>query len=44
MGKEPRVAEVEALIREIQRYLVFIEAFRARRPRPASGKGGKKSA
>ena len=37
-------AEVEALIREIQRYLLFVEAFRADRPRPSSGKDGKKSA
>ena len=43
MGKGPRAAEVEALIREIQRYLVFVEAFRAGRPRPDSGKGGKKN-
>ena len=41
--KKRRVAEVEALIREIQRYLVFVEAFRAGSPRPAGGKGEKKS-
>jgi hypothetical protein len=43
MGKAPRAAEVEALIREIQRYLVFVEAFRAGPRRPAGGKGEKKS-
>jgi hypothetical protein len=44
MGKGSRAAEVEALIREIQRYLVFVEAFRARRTPPPGGKAGKKSA
>ena len=44
MDRGSRAAELEALIREIQRYLVFVEAFRGGRPRPASGKGGKKSA
>ena len=44
MSEGSRAAEVEALIREIQRYLVFVEAFRAGRPRPPSDKGGKKSA
>jgi hypothetical protein len=44
MSKGSRAAEVEALIREIQRYLVFVEAFRAGPSRPPSGKDGKKSA
>jgi hypothetical protein len=42
MGEGSRAAEVEALIREIQRYLVFVEAFRAGPPPPFNGKGGKK--
>jgi hypothetical protein len=42
MGDGSRAAEVEALIREIQRYLVFVEAFRAGPPLPPDGKGGKK--
>lgn len=32
---------MEALIREIQRYLVLVEALRAGRPRPPLDKGGK---
>ena len=44
MGKGSRAAEVEALIREIQRYLLYVEAFRAGPSRPPSGKDGKKSA
>ena len=39
-----RAAEVEALIREIQRYLAYVEAFRSSggRRRPADSEGGKK--
>ena len=44
MSEGSRAAEVEALIREIQRYLVFVEAFRAGPSRPPSGKEGKKGA
>jgi hypothetical protein len=41
MGEGSRAAEVEALIREIQRYLAFVEAVRAGRPPPVD-KGGQK--
>ena len=43
MKKVPRAAEVEALLREIQRYLAYVDAFRAsdRRRRPA-GSGERK--
>ena len=42
MGKEGRVADVEALIREIQRYLSYVDAFRAKPPAPpAEREGGK---
>ena len=45
MDKGSRAAEVEALIREIQRYLAFVEAFRAGGPRPPiDKKGGQKDA
>ena len=43
MGKGSRAAEVEALIREIQRYLLYVEAFRAGSSRPPSDKDEKKS-
>jgi hypothetical protein len=41
MGNGSRAAEVEALIREIQRYLVFIQAVRAG-TQPPVDKGGQK--
>jgi hypothetical protein len=43
MTKAARRAEVEALIREIQRYLAYVQAFRdaAGRAPSAGGKGGK---
>ena len=34
MKKGLRATDVEALIREIQRYLTFVDAFRARPPAP----------
>ena len=34
MKKVLRAADVEALIREIQRYLSYVDAFRARPPDP----------
>jgi hypothetical protein len=40
MDKGSPAADVEALIREIQRYLVIMEAFRAGRP-PADKRGKK---
>ena len=43
MDKESRTAEVEALIREVRRYLVFVQALRAGGPQPPSGKGPDKS-
>ena len=43
MSEGSRAAEVEALIREIQRYLLYVEAFRAGPSRPPSGKDGKKN-
>ena len=42
MSEGSRAAEVEALIREIQRYLLYVEAFRAGSPRPPVDKGGQK--
>ena len=39
MKKTSRAAEVEALIREIQRYLAYVEA--VRRQRPADEERGK---
>ncbi len=44
MQKAVRAAEVEALIREIQRYLAYVEAFRSSdgRKRPADSGGGSK--
>ena len=42
MSEGSRAAEVEALIREIQRYLLYVEAFRATGPRPPVDKGGQK--
>lgn len=43
MKKVLRTADVEALIREIQRYLAYVEAFRSsdRRQPPAEREGGK---
>ena len=32
MKKQPRIAEVEALIREIQRYLAYVEALQSGAP------------
>jgi hypothetical protein len=41
MNDGSRAAEVEVLIREIQRYLAIVEAFRAElRLRPPRDKGG----
>lgn len=42
--KGPRPVAVEALIREIQRYLVFVEAVRAGGGRPPHEKGAEKDA
>ena len=44
MKKALRAAEVEALIREIQRYLAYVEAFRSSdsRQRPADDEGAEK--
>jgi hypothetical protein len=45
MDKRSRAAEVEVLIREIQRYLAIVEAFRAdHRLRPPRDKGRKEDA
>jgi len=44
MDKGPRPVAVEALIREIQRYLVFVEAVRAGGERPPHDNGAKKDA
>ena len=44
MDNGSRAAEVEALMREIQRYLVLVEAFRANGLRPPLDKGGKQDA
>lgn len=41
MARPARVAEVEALIREIQRYLSFVEALR-KPPDPPPVEAGKK--
>jgi hypothetical protein len=43
MKKALRAAEVEALLREIQRYLAYVDAFRTAEPRrpPADREGGK---
>jgi hypothetical protein len=41
MAKPSRVAEVETLIREIQRYLSFVDALR-RPPEPPAADGEKK--
>ena len=39
MKRALRTAEVEALLREIQRYLAYVDAFRAKTPqRPAKHK------
>lgn len=46
MKKAARVKEVEALLREIQRYLACVDAFRATGPGRESkpkGSGGEKS-
>ena len=40
MEKQGRVADVEALIREIQRYLSYLDALR--RPEPPAGRKGRK--
>jgi hypothetical protein len=44
MKKALRAADVEALIREIQRYLAYVEAFRSSESRqgPADSGGDKK--
>ena len=34
MKKQGRVADIEALIREIQRYLSYLDALRGRTPEP----------
>jgi hypothetical protein len=44
MASESRAVEVEALIREIQRYLVLVEALRAGGPRPPLEKDRKEDA
>jgi hypothetical protein len=42
MKKALRAADVEALIREIQRYLSYVDAFRAKPPvPPAEREGGR---
>ena len=43
--KVPMAADVEALLREIHRYLAYVEAFRTadRRPPPTERKGRKGS-
>ena len=38
MKKASRAAEVEALLREIQRYLAYVDAFRAKPPKPKQQK------
>ena len=38
MKKQRRVADVEALIREIQRYLSYLDALRGRTPEPPAKK------
>lgn len=42
MEKQGRVAEVEALMREIQRYLSYLDALRRPPEPPAGGREGKK--
>jgi hypothetical protein len=43
MKQALRAADVEALIREIRRYLSYVDAFRSRPPEPPAGeKGGKR--
>ena len=37
MKQALRAADVEALIREIRRYLTYVEAFRNRPPEPPAG-------
>jgi hypothetical protein len=37
MKKTPRAAEVEALIREIQRYLAYVDAFRSAGEKKGAG-------
>ena len=45
MNKALRAADVEALIREIRRYLAYVDAFRSRPPEPpTNGKGGQNDA
>ena len=44
MKKGLRATDVEALIREIQRYLTFVDAFRARPPAPPEKPEGEKDA
>ena len=44
MKKGLRAADVEALIREIQRYLSYVDAFRARPPTPPVKPEGKEDA
>ncbi len=39
MKKAVRATDVEALIREIQRYLAYLDAIRTSK-RPSSGRGG----
>jgi hypothetical protein len=41
MEKQGRVADMEALIREIQRYLSYLDALR-RPPEPPAGQKGRK--
>jgi len=45
MTKPPGANDVEALLREIQRYLAYVEAFRRdeRREPPAEQQGGKET-
>jgi hypothetical protein len=40
MRKGLRAADVEALIREIQRYLTYVEAVRSRPPAPPTERQG----
>ncbi len=43
MKQALRAADVEALIREIRRYLSYVDAFRNRPPEPPAGnEGGKR--
>jgi hypothetical protein len=39
--EKPKPAPVDALIREIQRYLAFVEALRSESARPGSGRAEK---